>query len=180
MKYVPSLAMWFCMGFAAASHAPNLTPGQGWDAFVGTWEIVGVVSDAEEQVKTAIYKATEEMNFLTRGIARDRLINSQKPPKQIRMRRQNEMFTIHPDTISALSMPISGKAVKYEDRMAWVSLDTGGGRLALRQISENRQGKRENVYRLQDSGKSLILEVTVSSSSLPAQLKYTLKFTRVK
>ena len=96
------------------------------------------------------------------------------------MQRQNEVFIIHPDTLPALSMPISGEAVKYEDRMAWVSLDTGGGRLALRQISENRQGKRENVYRLQDSGKSLFLEVTVSSSSLPAQLKYTLKFTRVK
>src|SRR5262249_19652692 len=136
MKFESSLAIWFCLVFTAVSPAPNLTPGQGWDAFVGTWEIAGAVSAAEEQIKIAIYKATEEMSFLTRGIARERLISSQKPPKQIRMQRQNEVFIIHPDTLPALSMPISGEAVKYEDRMARVSLDRSGGRLALRQISE--------------------------------------------
>src|SRR5262245_56677861 len=120
------------------------------------------------------------MNFLTRGIARDRHISSEKPPKQIRMRRQDEMFSTHPDSFPAMSMPTSGKAVKYEDRAFQVSPDTGGGRLTLRQISENQQSKRENVYRLHDGGKSLILEVTVDSLSLPAQLKYKLQFTRVK
>ncbi len=180
MKYVLSLALWFCMCFTAASPAPNLASDQGWDAFVGTWEIVGTVSASEEQIKTAIYKVTEEMSFLIRGIARNRLISSQKPPKRIRMQRQHEMFIIHPDTFPALSMPTSGKAVKYEDRMIRVSLDAGGGRLTLRQISENQEGKRENVYRLQDSGKSLILEVTVDSSHLPAQLQYKLQYTRVK
>jgi hypothetical protein len=195
MKYVLSLAIWLCLGFTAdgdihrrgdesaaleGSPAANLTSVQSWDAFVGTWQIVGDVSAAEEQVKTAIYKATEEMSFLTRGIARDRLISSQKPPKRIRMQRQNNMFIIHPDTSPALSMPISGEAVKYEDRMVRVSLDSGDGRLTLRQISENQQGKRENIYRLQGSGKSMDLEVTVNSSHLPAQLQYKLRFTRVE
>ncbi len=144
-----------------------MTSVQGWDAFVGDWQIVGAVSAAEDQIKTAIYKATEEMSFLTRGIARDRLISSQKPAKLIRMQRQNNIFIIHPDTIPALSMPISGATVKYEDRMVRVSLDSGGGRLTPRQISENQQGKRENIYRLQESGKSMDLEVTVNSSHLP-------------
>ena len=195
MKCVLSLAIWLCLGFTVdgdihvrgdesaasdVSPAPNLPSSQGWDAFVGDWQIVGAVSAAEEQVKTAIYKATEEMSFLTRGIARDRLISSQKPPKRIRMQRQDNMFIIHPDTLPALSMPISGEAVKYEDRMVRASLDSGGGRLTLRQISENQQGKRENIYRLQERGKSMDLEVTVNSSHLPTQLQYKLRFTRVK
>lgn len=180
MKYVSSLAIWFCLVFTAVSLAPNSTSGQGWDAFVGTWEIVGAASAAEEQIKTAIYKATEEMSFLTRWIARDRLISSQKPPKRIRMQRQDKMFIIHPDTHPALSMPISGEAMKYEDRMFRVSLDSSGGRLTLRQISESQQGKRENIYRLQEDGKFMDLEVTVNSSHLPAQLRYKLRFTRVK
>lgn len=178
MKYVLSLVMVFCLIFPAseASPIPKLTPVQSWEAFAGTWQLVGAVSVAEDQIKTAVSMATEKMNFLTRGIARDRLISTLKVPKLIRMRRENNMFIIHPDTFIALGMPISGETVKHEDRMFRVSLDSGSGRPAVRQVAENKDGKRENVYRLQDNGKSLDLEVTVSSSQLPAQVQYKLQY----
>lgn len=182
MKYGLSLALWFCLGVSAAESlpAPNLQVVQNWNAFVGDWQLVGDVGAAEEQINAAIDKTTENMSFLTRGLARSRLRSSQKPPKRIRMRLQNQMFMIQPDTLPALNLPISGAAVKYEDRALRVALESGGGRLSLRQISENQQGKRENVYRLRDGGKSLELEVTVNSSRLPAQLQYKLQFFRVE
>jgi len=179
MKYGLSLALWFCLA-AAASPAPNLQAAQNWNAFAGDWQLVGDVGAAEQQVNAAIDKATESMNFLTRGLARSRLRSSQKPPKRIRMRLQDQMFTIQPDSLPALSLPISGAAAPDAGRTFRVALESGGGRLSLRQVSENQQGKRENVYRLKDGGKSLDLEVTVHSGSLPAQVQYKLQFVRVE
>jgi len=182
MKYGLSLALWFCLSGAAAAalSPPNLQAAQNWNAFAGDWRLVGDVGAAEEQVNAAIDKATENMILLTRGLARSRLRSSQKPPKRIRLRLQDQMFTIQPDTLPALSLPISGAAVKDAGRTFRVALESGGGRLSLRQVSENEQGKRENIYRLRDGGKYLQLEVTVHSGSLPAQVQYKLQFVRVE
>ncbi|HKX31117.1 MAG TPA: hypothetical protein VJ302_25740 [Blastocatellia bacterium] len=180
MKCVLILAMWLAAGLTPTLPGFNLASGQGWDAFVGTWKIADPLREEEAQIKTAIYQATEEMSFLTRGIARGRLISTQKPPKQIRMRRQNEMFVIHSDPFPAMSLPLSGKAIKNEDRMIRVSLEAGGERPTLHYISETEQGKQENVYRLQDNGQSMLMEVTVDSPHLPARVKYKLRFTRVE
>ncbi|MGH9838964.1 MAG: hypothetical protein ACREEM_09280 [Blastocatellia bacterium] len=182
MKYGLSLALWFCLSVsdAEALPPPNLQAAQNWNAFVGDWQLVGEVGAAEEQVNAAIDKATESMSFLTRGLARSRLRSSQKPPKRIRLRLQNQMFTIQPDSLPALSLPISGAAVKDAGRTFRVALESGGGRLSLHQVSENQQGKRQNVYRLRDGGKSLELEVTVHSGNLPTQVQYKLQFVRVE
>jgi hypothetical protein len=179
MKYGLNFALWLYLA-AAASPAPNLQAAQNWNAFAGDWQLAGDAGAAERQVDAAIDKATESMNFLTRGLARSRLRSSQKPPKRIRMRLQDQMFTIQPDSAPALSLPISGAAVKNADRTHRVALESGGGHHSLRQVSENQQGKRENVYRLRDGSKSLDLEVTVHSSSLPAQVQYKLQFVRVE
>jgi len=174
-----SLALWFCLS-GAASPSPNWQAAQNWNAFAGDWQLVGDAGAAEQQVNAAIDKATESMNFLTRELARSRLRSSQKPPKRIRMRLQDQMFAIQPDSAPTLNLPISGAEVKDADRSFRVALESGGGRLSLRLVSENQQGKRENVYRLKDGGKSLDLEVVVRSDSLPAQVQYKLQFIRVE
>lgn len=153
---------------------------QDWDAFGGTWQLVGEVSAAEKLIKTAIDQATEKMNFLTRGIARDRLAGTLKAPKRIRMQRQAQTFIIHPDTSIAFSMPLSGEPVKYDERRLRVSLKSEDGSLVLSHFSEDPRGKRDGIYRLQNDGKSMALEVTVSSSQIPAPVRYKLQFNRVE
>lgn len=173
MKFVLSLVMWFCLGLTTTSD-------QDWDAFAGTWQLVGEVDAAENQIKIAIDKATEKMGLMTRGIARDKLLNTLKVQRRILMLRQDQVFIIHPDTYIALGMPISGETVKYEERLFRVSLENEGSRLALRHFSQDPRGKRENRYCLEESGKSIEMEVTLSSPQIPAPVRYKLKFSRAE
>lgn len=188
MKFVLSLMIICCIGSAvgvrvvggvdqAAGASASMA---GWDAFSATWQLAGDAGAAETQIKAAIDKATEKMSFLTRGIARGRLANSLKVAKRIRMQREIDMFIIHPDTYTALSMPLSGQTVKHKDLVLRISLESAAGSSALRHSSESPQGKRENVYRLQDGGKTLSMDVTVTSSQIPAPVRYELLYRRVE
>jgi hypothetical protein len=153
---------------------PTASVDARWDRFAGNWR---AESDGTQLVKTAIERATQEMSMFTRGVARGRLRERNVPPASIRMSRHDDVFTIHFAGGEPVSLPISGTPVQVGDRTIRIEPEPDGD--GLRHTGGTAEGSRENIFRL-DGADRMTMAVTITSSRLPAPVKYTLGFTRAR
>lgn len=148
------------------------------ERFAGEWQGQPTATTTVEQ---AVKQVTDSMGVLTRGMARGRLLKTNAAPARIVMQRQGDALRIQFDAQPAVTLPLSGSAVKDGERTLRLEPEGTAGD-ALRQIGETDQGRRVNVYRLgSGSGAgadTMTMAVTVTSPRLPSPLTYTLSFTR--
>ncbi len=144
------------------------------EAWLGAWKLA-----ASPEIAPAILRCTESMSFLTRPIARGRLTKLNPAYQRLSLRRLGEDFELQFDGRPPLRLPADGRAVPWtrEDGESFlVSARPEAGRLL--QHYQGADGERSNVFRMDPSGKTLSLEVTVKSRKLPAPLVYTLRYAR--
>src|SRR5688572_16422235 len=146
------------------------------DAHVGVFRHSGGAKE-RDAVEAAIEAVVSEMNVIARGIARDRLRAANQVPDRITIERNGDTIAIAFDDRryeAALDGSISNvKGITGDPLEYRVSVS----KQRVRQSFKGEKGGRKNdLHRVGDDG--LRVDVEVSSSSLPAPLRYTLTFKR--
>lgn len=142
----------------------------------GTWHFVPEDSD---QIEERLGQAVSHMNFLIRGIARNRLRNANRPIQRIDiMYPESDVYIAfradEPPTIS----PRSGEFVPYrrsDGEVVQVKTELEDG--LITQFFDSDDGQKQHVYRLLPDGR-MALEVTVFSEKLREDFTYTWVFER--
>ena len=131
-----------------------------------------------ERVLAAIERATSEMTFIIRPIARRRLAAGNRVFESIAVAREGANLVVDRDG-NVVSSPADGSETE------WTGSDGKTYRVSQRltpggftQTFVGKDGERRNTYSLSEDG-TLRLEVTVRSSRLPAPLEYDLTYERV-
>lgn len=142
----------------------------------GRYRLVEAESD---DVRAAIERGTDRMNFVRRALARRGLEGAGAAYRDIAITSSDSLLAISMDGHAPVVSPADGRpteweagGTRYRVRTAW--LDG-----ALRQTFVGDGAQRENLYSLDDDGQTLRVRVTLTSGQLPAPIVYTLVYRRV-
>ena len=151
----------------AMAQAPNLAGNYTFDA------------GASQSIKAAVDKVADQMSFLIRGIVKDRLMAANPPISTVAIVLAGNDATITWNGSMSVKTSTDGTPVD------WTAPDGEKGKLStvwggpvLKRTLTSGNGQRLNAYSVDPSGKVLTLEVTISSSQLPAPVNYKLVFRR--
>lgn len=175
-----SLVVAGCGGGAASVSAENpvvVSEGEVPDElFGGQFAFDGGASE-RSQIAQSVDTATEEMNFVVRGIARDRLKKTNRAPETIELSRQGEQLTVVIDgrryegVLDAKPVTVTGITGDDVEMTYRIAGDQ------LLQTFRGEDGGRENAFRLVDSD-TVVMDVRVFSPRLPADILYSLTYRR--
>lgn len=139
---------------------------------------------AETTVKKAIDAAVKGMGWFAGRIAKARLEKTNLPPYQriiIRVGAQVSDVSITTDNREPIVTPADGAPIDWprEDKeklkvSTTLTLNVG----PLKQTFKSEDGERVNTYTVSADGKSLTMQVVVSSPRLPRAVTYTLAYRR--
>jgi hypothetical protein len=153
-------------------------PSAAGARLAGTYAYAG----GEQQQKArlaAIEKATDDMFFVTRRVARGRLKDRTAIWANVGFSFDGGMITTTMSKLPTATSPENGAAVAYRldgDKLRLSQKVAADGRLV--QSFANEDGTRTNTYTLSPDGRTLNIAVTVASSQLPAPVSYTLTYVR--
>lgn len=134
---------------------------------------------ASDDVNRAIETAVGRMNFVTRPIARGRLRRTNQPYQRVVISHTQQQVSVITDNRAAIRTPANGTPIKWrreDGEMLDVSTEWENGRLEQTFAAED--GRRVNVYSLSADGRTLTMEVTITSGRLPQPLRYKLVYNR--
>ena len=146
-------------------------------SLAGEWSHDAAKSD---NVDKAIERAVEKVNFVIRGMAHGRLKSTNQPYHHVSITQKGG--DTHLKTDDRAPIVSNAKGVKWtrEDGQKYDVTMVWKGETRLEQTFQNDEGKRVNVYTLNPDGKSMVMEVTVTSPKLPVPLTYSLAYKRDK
>lgn len=130
-------------------------------------------------VAQAIETAIADMSFLLRPIARNRLAKTTELPKSVLLQVGPSTAHIILGGTDSLELPLNGVPVDWtnpDGELVKVSAHWNG--TALVQVYQGKEGKCINTYSQQADGKTLRMDVEVSSTHLPKPVKYQVLFRR--
>jgi hypothetical protein len=165
---------------AGSSESAVHTPANRAVTDTGT-TVYELLPDESDDVKAAIERSIQHMNFIIRPIARHRLARTNHPPAHL-------TFTTHADTLvvtfegaNPIVTPRDGSPVPWVSGVsrevyrvqATVAGDT------LHQTIMASDGRRIDDFVFSDAGQKVRLDVRLFADRLPAPLIYSLIFRRV-
>lgn len=128
---------------------------------------------------TAIDASVAEMNFLIRGLAKSRLLKTNKPSKQITIHFSGPQVTVQYDDRPPLTTPTNGVPIQWNpENNASIEVTTEVAQGALNQTFKTSEGQRANHYVLSKDNKTLYLNVLISSPWLKSPIQYQLSYKR--
>jgi hypothetical protein len=134
---------------------------------------------ASDDVNRAIERTAAEFNFLLRPFARSRLRKANPVPKEIRIVYSPAEVSVQLERYPAIAAPRDGRTIRWtRDDGAVFDLTATTEAGVLRQTFRGEEGERTSVYRILPDGRSLSMQVKISSPRLPKPLAYTLVFRR--
>jgi hypothetical protein len=160
----------FGSSYAQTPQAPSLQ---------GTYTLDAAASD---DVRKAIESAVRGMRWPVQGIARSRLEKTNLPPYQrvvIQLEPSPTGVSITTDGRAPIRTSADGTPIDWtrEDKEKFkVSTVLKIG--PLEQTFKSKDGQRVNTYSISADGKTLILDVSVTSGRLPRPLTYKLVYKR--
>jgi hypothetical protein len=132
-----------------------------------------------DDVAAAVERAAGDFNFLLRPFARSRLIKANPVPGRIRIVYEPHAVSVQLDRTPPVRAPRDGRTVEWiRDDGAVFDLTARTEEGVLRQSFRGADGTRVNVYRLGGDGRTLSMEVTITSPRLRRPLTYTLVYRR--
>ena len=142
----------------------------------GTWTLNRQQSD---DVDATIEGVIRRMNFVVRPVARGRLRKTNVAYERLVIGTTQDRVNVTYDERAPVITPVNGAAVKWrrEDGEEFdVSTQWEDGR--LEQTFRTSGGHRVNVYSVSPDGRTLTMDVTLTSPRLSAPLRYKLVFDR--
>lgn len=155
--------------------APLSVAAQG-ASLSGTWRHRGGETEREQRHQ-AIDEATEDMGFMIRGPARDRLRSVTTPKAQLTLQENGDSVTLGTGE-RRITLPTDGTAttVSGENGEATMRASWRDGRLV---VSASREGgSRTTVYHLSEDGQRLTVLVRMTSDRLGEPLRYRAHYRR--
>lgn len=134
---------------------------------------------ASQDVGKAVETVVEQMSFLVRSIARERLMAANPLPPRIAISFVDNAVTIQTGDGQAITTPTDGTPIDWTQEdgdAAKISAVWEGGKLKRSVVSKN--GMRVSTYGLDPTGNTLTLQVVITASQLPQPLDYKLVFRR--
>lgn len=149
-------------------------PADPIDALTGTWRLI---PEATDPIKPAIDKAVAKMNFLIRGLARNRLQARNAAPPAIDIRREPNQLRIRLEGYMADRMhPLNGETWHRKVEDGEVDIQLKPMEDGFLTSYTNKDGGRENRFRLKSG--ELHMSVTITSPYLTEPVRYTLRYQR--
>lgn len=138
--------------------------------FSGTYTIVES-HKADDKKKAAIEGVVDQMNFLSKGIARERLTEGSPIAKTVTISQKDGQITITQDerTYTAPTDGSTVRAIGISGNELDLSLEIGPGIIEQKFAGDDNSG-RVNNWKL--DGKKLTLTATIYSESLPKDVVY--------
>lgn len=147
------------------------TPAVGQnDSLNGTYTLDEAESD---NISAAIDAAVAKLNFLTRPIARGRLMKLNPAYSRVTIATSSNELSVTVDNQSALRAPANGTSVVWagpDGGKVNVTMKLTGGHLV--QTFKSADGGRVNDYSLSPDGRMLIMQVTETSPRLSQAIRY--------
>lgn len=171
------LRMALC-GVAAACLPPRLAQAATPDDFSGSYRYAGG-SHEKDLLEQAIEEATSEMNFLIRGIARDRISSAVEPRGSLKFDFGTNYVTFRSPGMPVLRAPVDGTPIRWtnsEDAVVEVRCQLEGDTLRIRYRGDG--GDTQCVYRFDAERSRLELSARVDHEQLPGTLRYRLTYSR--
>ncbi|MFL6464158.1 MAG: hypothetical protein ACJ73N_07090 [Bryobacteraceae bacterium] len=145
------------------------------DHFAGRYVLI---RDQSEDLKQAINRATDAMNFLRRLTARRQLREKVVLYPAFAMGRSGEIFRTSLAGKTILSLPLSGATVLWKAPFG----ETVQARLQpgpeLLEIFEMKRAHCEHLFRLSPDSRVLTVDVRITSDELPKPVEYQLIYRR--
>jgi hypothetical protein len=163
-----------CSAIFLGSSATTAAQKSGLD---GTYTLDEAASD---NITAAIGSVVGRLNFLTRPIARGRLMKLNPAYRQVTIASSPNELSVKVDSQPALRTSATGTPI------AWVGPDGGKANVSMRlagghlvQTFTSADGHRVNDYTLSPDGRTLTMQVTETSSRLSQAIKYKQVYRRV-
>ena len=154
--------------------APVTAQAPAANAWLGSWTYAAQPSDVIER---AIERGIDDMNFVTKPIARRRLRATNDPYSTVELRvADNRVTTVLEGR--AITSPADGSTIDWrreDGEVLQVSTALRNGTLVQTFTADD--GSRENVYSVSADGR-LTIQVTIRSDRLPAPIVYRLLYDR--
>jgi hypothetical protein len=160
----------FLQGGAAAQDA----------LLTGTWYHEGDSTESAQRAERAqryeaIDRATEGMNSLMRGRAREMLRAKTTPPPKINLADKGDQVTVSVgDRQITCSTDGSPRRVSGEGGAGTIQAVRQNGQLVLTARANN--GVKTTVYRLSDDRKRLTLDISMTSKTLEKPIRYQVTY----
>lgn len=138
-------------------------------------------SDAANQaaIDKGIEGAVEEMSFLIRPIARNKLEKTNLAAKQITVKMEGDELTVRQDSRAPVTSAPDGEPFRWtrEDGAVY-TVSQRGTDDTITQVYSSDEGKKTVTYKFSPDFKTMTMKVKVESPKLPAPLSYTIAYTR--
>lgn len=162
----------------ASADEPAASPTSARDRFAGSYAYVG--GERQQQARDAsIEKATDNMFFAIRGIARSRVKDKTAISPLIGFSFGNGTITGSAAAVTPATSPENGSSVPYKAGGDTVQLSqriTSDGKIV--QSFTASDGNRTNTYVLSPDNRTLNVFITVTSQKLSQPVSYTLTYVR--
>lgn len=150
----------------------------------GNWSLDRQKSD---NLEAAINRSISRLNMVVRQIARPRLRNTNTAYPKITMSYDQNAVRVDMAGRPSVSSPANGQPVLWQreeggtcremkGNCVRVSAEWEGGN--LKHTFQAEDGRRVNVYSVSPDGKTMTMNVTVTSPRLPQALTYKLVYNR--
>jgi hypothetical protein len=149
------------------------------DLFEGTFKADMSEERARAEINRQIDDVVQDMSFIERPFARSRLRTATAPCQELEFAVNGNELTIRCDDRAPATAPATGEQAVHElddgDRV--VLIHQVGERQVL-QVFADEDGMRKNLFTISPDGRSVQLDIEISSTRLPAPLEYRRTFTR--
>jgi hypothetical protein len=171
-------AVLFALGGGSLPNAAQADPSPA--SLTGRWQNVAD-DDGRSAIHRAIDEAIEPMNFITEPIARGRLRDNNPPVPFLEIRRTDGEVAVQLGRSHRYEAPVGGPATQGtspagDDVRVRHRVRDG----ALVQHVHASRGKSTMVFKPSEDGSHLKVVMTIESSHLPRDVRYTLRFERSK
>lgn len=166
----------FAALLALAVVAPAGSAAQGNASLNGTFTYNAAASD---NLNTAIDAAVRDMNFAIRPVARGRLRKTNQPYQRVQISHNAQQVSVVTDGRAAIVSPANGTPVDWtreDGERLKVSTEWENG--VLEQTFKAEDGQRVNAYSISPDGRTMTMQVTVTSPRLRKPLTYKLVYNR--
>jgi len=143
-------------------------------ALIDTWYHAGGVGELAQR-RIAINQATEGMNGLVRGRARDKLLTKTAPQLEIAIIDKGGKVTISTrDRRVTFATDGSPTRVSGEDGAGTIQATRKDGRLIV--TARGRNGSKTTVYRLVENETRLTLDISMTNTWFEEPIRYQVEY----
>jgi hypothetical protein len=134
---------------------------------------------AMPKIKKAVDKVADQMGFFAASIARDRLMEANKPAQKLVITVSGNEATTQFDNDQAIRTTADGSTVDWtRDNGEKVRVTTSWQGETLKRAVSSRDATRVSSFSLDATGNVLTLDVEITSEHLPQPLIYKLIYQR--